>query len=64
MFTFTPACKSLYLKSGGTHEVFLLQTELLALKEVIIGVQDLGDILSQVTVQHGLDVVSVVDWDR
>jgi len=50
------------LQRGGAHEVLLLQTQLLALEEVVIGVQDTGNVLSQITVQHGLDVVTIVDW--
>lgn len=49
------------LECSGAHEVFLLQTELLALKEVIVGVQDTSNVLSKITVQHSLDVVTIVN---
>lgn len=29
---------------------------------VVVGVQDTRDVFSQVTVQHGLDVATNVDW--
>ncbi len=53
-----------HLESGGHHEVFLFQTQLFALEEVVVGVEDLGDVLGHVAVEHGLDVVAVVDCRR
>lgn len=49
------------LKGGCHHEVLLLQTQLLALKEVVIGIQHTRNVLSKVTVKHSLDVFSIVD---
>lgn len=49
------------LEGCGAHEVFLLQAELLALEEVVVGVEHSGDVLGQVAVEYGLDVVAVVD---
>ena len=49
------------LEGGSAHEVLLLQAELLAFEEVIVGVQHAGDVLGEVAVQDGLDVVTVVD---
>lgn len=49
------------LQSRSAHEVFLLEAQLLALEEVIVGVQHSGDVLREVAVQHGLDVVAVID---
>ena len=51
-----------HLDGGGHHEVLLLQPELLALEEVVVGVEDAGYVLGHVAVQHRLDVVAVVDW--
>lgn len=51
----------IYLKSCSTHEIFLLQTQFFTLKEVVIGVEHSGDVLSQITVQYGLNVVTIID---
>ena len=52
---------NLYLKSGGHHKVFLLETQFFAFEEVIVGVQDTRDVLGKVTIQDGLDVITVID---
>ena len=49
------------MQRGGAEEIFLLQPELLALEHVVIRVEDPGDVLRQVTVQHRLDVVPGVE---
>ena len=49
------------VESGSTQEVFLFQSQLLSLKHVVIGIQNSGDILGQIPVQHRLDVVSGVE---
>ena len=49
------------LQSGCHHEVFLLQTQLFAFEEVVVGVQHARDVLSQVAIQNRLNVIAVVD---
>jgi hypothetical protein len=49
------------LQSSGTHEVLLLEAELLSLKEIIIRVQDPGNILRNISVYHSLYVVAIVN---
>lgn len=49
------------LKCGSAHEVLLLQAEFLPLEEVIVGVQDARDVLRDVSVDHSLDVVTIID---
>lgn len=50
-----------YLESGSYHEVFLFQTQFLAFEEVVIGIQHARNVLGGVTVQNGLDVITIVD---
>ena len=57
----TRTCSHHIVQGGGTQEVLLLQSQLLALEHVIVGVEDPGDVLGQVPVQHGLDVVPRVE---
>ena len=49
------------LQRGRDHEVLLLQTQLLTLEEVIVGVEYPGNVLREVPIDHSLNVVSVVD---
>ena len=49
------------VESGSTQEVFLFQSQLLALKHVVIRIQNSGDVLRQIPVQYRLDVVSGVE---
>ncbi|KAJ6647790.1 hypothetical protein Bhyg_03013 [Pseudolycoriella hygida] len=49
------------LKGCSAHKVFLLQAQFFAFKKVIIGIQDPRDIFGQITIQHGLNVVTVID---
>jgi hypothetical protein len=39
----------------------LLETQFFAFEEVIVGVQDTRDVLGEVTIQDGLDVITVID---
>ena len=49
------------LQCGRDHEVLLFQTEFFALEEVIVRIQHSRDVLSQVTVQHSLDIIAGVE---
>ena len=49
------------LQGGRAQEILLLQAELLAAKEVVVGVEHPGDVLSQIAVQHGLHVVTIIN---
>ena len=48
------------MKGGRTEEVFLLQTQLLALKHVVVGVQHTGNVLGQVTVKNSLKIIRII----
>lgn len=52
----------IYLKSSSDHEVLLFQTKFFAFEEVIVRVQNTGDVFSRVTIQDGLDVITVIDY--
>lgn len=52
-----------YLERGRTHEIFLFQTQLFAFKQIVVGVQNAGDIFSGVPVENGLNVITVVDYN-
>lgn len=49
------------LKCRGNHKVLLLQTQLFALKEVIVRVEYPRDVLGEISVNHSLNVVTVID---
>lgn len=49
------------LKSGSYHEVFLLQSKLLTFEEVVVRIKHSGDIFCQITINHSLYVVTVVN---
>ena len=49
------------LQGGGHEKVFLLQPQLLALKEVVVWVQHARNVLGDVAVNDSLDVVAVVE---
>lgn len=49
------------VQGGGAEEVLLLETQLLALEEVVVGVQHPRDVLGNVAVQNGADVVTAVE---
>lgn len=50
-----------YPQSCGAHEIFLFQTEFFSLKMILIRIQNPGNIFGQVSIQNGLDIVSIVD---
>lgn len=50
-----------YTEGGSHHEVLLLQSKFLPLKEVIVGVQNSRNVFRQVPVQYGLNVVAIID---
>lgn len=49
------------LQSSGYHKIFLLQPKLLAFEEIVIGIKNSGDILRQITINHSLYIVTVVN---
>ncbi len=49
------------LESGGAEEVLLLQPELLSAEVVVVGVEDAGDVLGEIPLEDGFDVVAVVE---
>jgi hypothetical protein len=50
-----------YLQSCCNHEVLLFKTQFLALKEVIVGVEDASNVLGNISIDHSLDVITIVD---
>ena len=48
-------------EGGGTEEVLLLQPELLSTEVVVVGVKDARDVLGEIPLEDGLDVVAVVE---
>ena len=49
------------MQSCRTEEILLLQSQLLPLEHVVVGVENTGDVLRDVPVEDGLDVVSGVE---
>lgn len=49
------------LQRRCAHEVLLLQPKFLTLEKVVVGVQNPGNIFREVSVEHGLNIISVVD---
>eukprot|EP00128_Syssomonas_multiformis_P015811 Colp12_sorted_trinity150504_noHs@1565 len=49
------------LERGRGQEILLLETKLLALEEVVVGVEHTGDVLGQVAVNDSSDVVTMVE---
>lgn len=52
------------MEGGGAQEVLLLQPQLLALEEVVVRVQHPGDVLGQVAVKNGLDIIAIINYNN
>lgn len=50
------------LQSSSYHKVFLFQPELFALEEIVIRIKNSRDIFRQITINHSLYIVTVVNW--
>lgn len=53
----------IYPQCSRNHEIFLLQTKFLSFKMIFIRVQNPWDVLSQISVQDSLNVVTIIDWN-
>ncbi len=49
------------LQGTGNEEIFLLEAELFAIKYVVVGVEDLGEVFGQNLVGDGIDIFAAIE---
>ena len=49
------------LKRGGDEEIFLLEPKLFSFEDVVVGIENLGDVLRQILRMHRADVIAGIE---